>query len=202
MSDNFEGSGLVFKYAEAFSDLGDESTTSLFTADSNTTSSITTININKSAISVLDISGYITAITTALSPNTYYIILQSTSNLNIFAFLNIISIVDNTDYFTISVTLVTDAHSGDLIDNDNYYFKIMISSVGAGGLGNMLKSVYDINDNGIVDNAALVNGLTVETAVPSGALFTDTDTTYTDAEIKTKLENNSDTNTLTDADKG
>ena len=48
-------------------------------------------------------------------------------------------------------------------------------------------------------DAATVSGLTVETAVPVGALFTDT--TYTDAEIKTKYENNLDTNAFTDAEK-
>lgn len=48
-------------------------------------------------------------------------------------------------------------------------------------------------------DAATVNGLTVDTAVPVGALFTDT--TYTDAEIKTKYENNLDTNAFTDAEK-
>ena len=45
------------------------------------------------------------------------------------------------------------------------------------GAGDMLKSVYDTNGNGVVDNAEKVNGLTVETAVPSGAVFTDTVTT-------------------------
>ena len=48
-------------------------------------------------------------------------------------------------------------------------------------------------------DAATVNGLTVKTAVPVGALFTDT--IYTDAEIKTKYENNLDTNAFTDAEK-
>lgn len=42
------------------------------------------------------------------------------------------------------------------------------------GVGNMLKSVYDINNNGVVDNAEKVNGLTVLTAVPANAKFTDT----------------------------
>lgn len=46
---------------------------------------------------------------------------------------------------------------------------------GADGLSSdMLKATYDTNNNGVVDNAALVNGLSVLTAVPSGALFTDT----------------------------
>ena len=52
--------------------------------------------------------------------------------------------------------------------------KYVDDSVSGAGGGDMLKSVYDINNNGIVDNTALVNGLTVETAVPSGAIFTDT----------------------------
>ncbi len=42
--------------------------------------------------------------------------------------------------------------------------------------GDMLKSVYDVNDNNSVDNAERVNGLTVETSVPEGAVFTDSQT--------------------------
>ncbi|WP_294468390.1 tail fiber domain-containing protein [uncultured Anaerofustis sp.] len=38
----------------------------------------------------------------------------------------------------------------------------------------MLKSLYDMNDNNIVDNAEKVNGHTVETNVPEDAVFTDT----------------------------
>ena len=45
------------------------------------------------------------------------------------------------------------------------------------GAGDMLKSVYDSDGDGVVDNAEKVNGLTVETAVPAGAKFTDTLTT-------------------------
>lgn len=48
------------------------------------------------------------------------------------------------------------------------------SALSAGGYGDMLKSQYDADGDGIVDNAKKVNGLTVETAVPSGAKFTDT----------------------------
>ena len=43
------------------------------------------------------------------------------------------------------------------------------------------------------------SGYTIQTSVPSGAVFTDT--TYTDAEIKTKYENNANTNAFTDAEK-
>lgn len=44
-------------------------------------------------------------------------------------------------------------------------------------VGDMTKTVYDTDNDGIVDkakNANTVNNLTVETAVPSGAVFTDT----------------------------
>lgn len=48
-----------------------------------------------------------------------------------------------------------------------------ISAQGTGN-GDMLKSVYDTNDNGIVDNAEKVNGHTVDIDVPADAKFTDT----------------------------
>jgi hypothetical protein len=50
----------------------------------------------------------------------------------------------------------------------------------------MLKSVYDTNANGIVDNAEKVNNLTVETAVPAGAVFTDT--VFDDTDILDELD--------------
>jgi hypothetical protein len=42
------------------------------------------------------------------------------------------------------------------------------------GAGDMLKSVYDSDGDGVVDNAEKVNGFTVETNVPANAEFTDT----------------------------
>ena len=42
------------------------------------------------------------------------------------------------------------------------------------GVGDMLKSIYDKNNDGIVDNASLVNGHSVESDVPPNAKFTDT----------------------------
>ena len=45
----------------------------------------------------------------------------------------------------------------------------------------MYRSVYDTNKNGIVDNAEKVNNHTVETDVPSGAIFTDT--VYDDTDV-------------------
>ena len=54
---------------------------------------------------------------------------------------------------------------------------ITINATGSSVAGDMTKAVYDINNNGIVDNAEKVNGFTVAKNVPSDALFTDT--TYT-----------------------
>ena len=48
--------------------------------------------------------------------------------------------------------------------------------------GDMLRSVYDKNNNGIVDNAEKVNGKTVEANVPANAKFTDT--LYDDTEVR------------------
>lgn len=48
-----------------------------------------------------------------------------------------------------------------------------------GDSGDMQKSVYDKDNDGIVDNAKKVNGHTVNTNVPAGAKFTDT--IYTNA---------------------
>ena len=56
------------------------------------------------------------------------------------------------------------------------------------GTGDMSKVVYDTNNSGVVDNAELVNGLTVETAVPIGAVFTDT--IYDDTTIQSEVDLN------------
>jgi len=50
------------------------------------------------------------------------------------------------------------------------------------GFGDMSKAAYDTNDSGVVDDAEKVNGLTVETSVPTGALFTDT--VYNDTPVQ------------------
>lgn len=62
------------------------------------------------------------------------------------------------------------AKAVDEVDLDNEFY--MTGEVL--GEGDMLKEVYDKNGNGIVDNSEKVNGLTVLTAVPANAKFTDT----------------------------
>lgn len=48
------------------------------------------------------------------------------------------------------------------------------ADLGSAGYGDMLKSVYDTDNDGIIDNAKKVNGHTVLSDVPTGAKFTDT----------------------------
>ena len=67
-------------------------------------------------------------------------------------------------------------------DNSPEIF-LVADGVDGAGAGDMLKATYDTSNNGVVDNAELVNGLSVQTAVPAGALFTDTDTVYDDTTI-------------------
>ena len=52
--------------------------------------------------------------------------------------------------------------------------KYVDDSVANAGCGDMLKSVYDKDDDGVVDNAKKVDGHTVGKDVPSDAVFTDT----------------------------
>lgn len=59
-------------------------------------------------------------------------------------------------------------------DMDAATKKYVDDSVASAGGGDMLKSVYDKNGNGIVDNAEKVSGHTVAKNVPEDAVFTDT----------------------------
>ena len=50
----------------------------------------------------------------------------------------------------------------------SYWKSIKIST---GDNGDMNKSTYDMDNNNKVDDADLVNGLTVETAVPANGIY-------------------------------
>ena len=63
------------------------------------------------------------------------------------------------------------APTADLMAATKKYVDDLAASAGN---GDMLKSVYDTNDNGIVDNADKVNNHTVNADVPANAKFTDT----------------------------
>lgn len=79
---------------------------------------------------------------------------------------------------TIQITDVKGTHTA--IINDG---------IDGNGTGDMLKSEYDKNNDGIIDNAEKVNGHTVESNVPENAKFTDT--LYDDSEIQEKIANQS-----------
>jgi len=82
------------------------------------------------------------------------------------------------------------------INNNTIQITEVIPNIGVSvNNGDMLKSTYDTNDNGIVDNAEKVNGHTVESDVPPNLVFDNmvvdanyvhTDNNYTTAE-KNKL---------------
>ena len=55
----------------------------------------------------------------------------------------------------------------------------IIDNLGNAGDGDMKKSVYDTNGDGLVDNAEKVNNHSVNANVPEDAKFTDSNTTYT-----------------------
>ena len=70
----------------------------------------------------------------------------------------------------------TDTYAVNFSDGSFTNFTVYNGANGE-GVGDMLASVYDKTASGTVDDSKLVNGLTVETAVPAGAVFTDTETT-------------------------
>ena len=67
----------------------------------------------------------------------------------------------------------TDTYTITFTDSTTTTFGVYNGADGTGA-GDMVKATYDTNNSGVVDNAEKVNGLTVLTAVPSGAVFTDT----------------------------
>lgn len=61
-----------------------------------------------------------------------------------------------------------------ITDKNGEHVATILDGEDGSASGDMLKSVYDTNNNGIVDNAEKVNNHTVQTDVPANAVFTDT----------------------------
>lgn len=79
-------------------------------------------------------------------------------------------------------------HNSRISENNEDLTAILnaINNLGpSSGNGDMLKSNYDTNNDGIVDNAEKVNGHTVYSDVPANAKFTDT--VYDDTGIKQEI---------------
>lgn len=89
---------------------------------------------------------------------------------------------------------------GYVLSSDTAGNRSWVEMSGGGGIGDMTKAVYDTNDNGIVDNAELVNGLTVETAVPVDAVFTDT--IYDDTAVQAHMADTNNPHTVTASQTG
>ena len=103
----------------------------------------------------------------AYKPTNNFQITSKTTNGAETSVMNIFGV--NTSFggpVSVSNAPTSDNH----VVNKKYVDDVMASA----GTGDMLKNVYDTNNNGIVDNAEKVNGLTVLTAVPANAKFTDT----------------------------
>ena len=114
--------------------------------------------------------------------------------------IGIPEIIDGTDGS--SVTNITSSKVGKTTTVNQYIDGVLANTftVNDGldgvGIGDMLASTYDTNNNGIVDNSEKVNGLTVKTAVPANAVFTDT--VYDDTAILSAIETKSDKATTLD----
>ena len=107
-----------------------------------------------------------------------------------------------------SVTLTSGNHAAGTTDtytityNDNSTTTFTVYNGADGnGAGDMLKATYDTNNSGVVDNAEKVNGLTVLTAVPSGALFTDTIYTHPANHPPSIITQDASNRFVTDAEK-
>ena len=86
-----------------------------------------------------------------------------------------------------------------ITDAEGEHIATILDGADGQGSGDMRTEVYDVNQNGIVDDAEKVNGHTVGTDVPANAVFTDT--TYT-AGTGIDITGNVITNTQTSAEWG
>lgn len=86
-----------------------------------------------------------------------------------------------------------------ITDAEGVHTATILDGADGQGSGDMRTEVYDVNQNGIVDNAEKVNNHTVNSDVPADAVFTDT--TYT-AGTGIDITNGVITNTQTSAEWG
>lgn len=100
---------------------------------------------------------------------------------------------------TVSIKKVNKTTTIEIVDKNGTHTATIQDGQDGSGAGDMIKSVYDTTDNGIVDNAEKVNNHTVNKDVPSDAVFTDT--TYT-AGTGIDITNGVISNTQTSAEWG
>lgn len=100
---------------------------------------------------------------------------------------------------TVSISKVGKVTTITITDAEGVHTATINDGADGTGTGDMLKSVYDTDDDGIVDNAEKVNNHTVNSDVPANAQFTDT--TYT-AGTGIEITGNVISNTQTSAEWG
>jgi hypothetical protein len=94
------------------------------------------------------------------------------SEITDFPTLSSVATSGNYNDLTNKPTIPTDTSQ---LSKTDVYTKTEVNNLlSSAGQGDMVKAIYDTNNNGIVDNAEKVNGFTVETNVPANAKFTDT----------------------------
>ncbi|MEM6644227.1 MAG: hypothetical protein AAF616_14700, partial [Bacteroidota bacterium] len=81
---------------------------------------------------------------------------------------NLVNLNDGDNDPTNEIELPATATTGQILEYDGTDW-----IAGNAASGDMSQSVYDTDGDNVVDNAQLVNGFSVESAVPSGAAFTD-----------------------------
>ena len=130
VTENYEGFGIVIKYADSANVDSDATTTGYFTSDSADITTITQLNINKTSQAGVAISGYIDNLITNISNLDIKIKLEKTSDIGIFGYFRVDGITDNTTYYTIDVEKIGDVVSGTIVDLESYYLRFEIEGDG------------------------------------------------------------------------
>lgn len=120
---------------------------------------------------------YIGQVIEVLGNNKYKIKIMGYDTVYTFPSRPYIDAIEN-DYVFIE-SKIGNIDNGIVIDKVNGVYGYVYNKNGSDDIalnsqGGMLKTVYDTNNNGIVDNAERVNNHSVNSDVPFNAIFTDT----------------------------
>lgn len=120
---------------------------------------------------------YIGQVVEVLGNNKYKIKIMGYDTIYTFPSRPYVDAIEN-DYVFIE-SKIGNIDNGIVIDKVNGVYGYVYNKNGSDDIalnsqGGMLKTVYDTNNNGIVDNAERVNNHSVNSDVPFNAIFTDT----------------------------
>ena len=168
--------------------------------------------VNKNTLGITSVNGDVGPIVTlgtadiAESGNLYFTNLRADNRVQ--AAINDTTISTTTLYSSSKIVasiaakethLGNPSANGQVLSSTTAGVRTWIDQGGGGGGGDMYKATYDTDNSGVVDNSEKVNNLTVDTAVPVGALFTDTDTVYDDTAIQAAVAANTAKDGITSA---